>query len=410
MSAIDDVDKMMSDYREKVLASRTRFQRFVDRFTMVPMPTYFILMFLGVFSTGTRLTSLDLSLRSCAMLSSPNFLAGFQKSILIHLWFIPPTPTIWNPALMTPGATSVLVGFSLFLVYFVSRRLAYNQIYYIDISFLTFFLIGILLLLAAPRLFATLYYYYPATLVFGLLAIPSFISIIAGKPFTLQHVERVYPQVIKELDIYKKIHYRVATFFVLVFIINSAVFYFRFYLPTASPVFTALFFMPFYFLILAWAFMTHFVGWYRRRVLKTPLQKPATSLPSLVKIGGALLIIYGQLTFIVGLWMSTSITFSALSYILAIILMLSGFGVILVKKWGWYLAISGLFSHIGLYWLTWIATTYSLTDWLASVGNFFVTLSLYPPSDNLLFLALIFSSVSSIFLCYLFPKRNYYLL
>jgi hypothetical protein len=408
--SLDDVDKMMSDYREKALASRTRFQRFVDRFTMVPLPTYFILMFIGVFSTGARLTSLDIALRSYVVLNSSNFLAGFQQSILIHLWFIPTTPAMWNPSLLTPGATSVLIGFALFVVYFISRRLAYNQIYYIDLSFLTFFLLGITLMLAAPNLFATLYYYYPATLVFALLAIPTFLSIVAKKPFTLQHVKRVYPPAIKELDIYKKIHYRIAAFFVIVFVINAAVFYFRFSLPTASPVFTGLFFMPFYFLILAWAFMTHFIGWYRRKELNTPLQKPSIPLPRLVKIGGALLIIYGQLTFLVGLWMSASIAITALSYVVAIILMLSGVGIIIVKKWGWYLTMGGLLSHIVLFWLAWVTTPYSLTDWLASIGSFFVTLSFYPPSDNLLFLALLFTIISSVFLCYLFPKRNYYLL
>ncbi|MFB0561496.1 MAG: hypothetical protein ACETWM_09830 [Candidatus Lokiarchaeia archaeon] len=408
--SLDDVDKMMSDYREKALASRTRFQRFVDIFTMLPMPTYFILMFLGVFSTGTRLTSLDLTLRAYVMSNSSNFLAGFQQSILIHLWFIPTTPAMWNPSLLTPGTTSVLIGFALFAVYFISRRLAYNQIYIIDLSFLSFFLLGIILLFAAPNLFATLYYYYPATLVFALLAIPTFLSIVAKKPFTIQHVERVYPPEIKELDIYRKIHYRIAAFFVIVFVINAAVFYLRFSLPTASPVFTALFFMPFYFLILAWAFMTHFIGWYRRRELKTALEKPPTPLPNLVKIGGALLIIYGQFTLIVSLWMSITIAITALAYIIAIILMLSGVGIILVKKWGWYLTIGGLLSHIGLFWLAWFATPYSLSDWLASIGSFFVTLSFYPPSDNLLFLALIFTVISSVFLCYLFPKRNYYLL
>ncbi len=409
MSAVDDVDKMMIEYREKVLASRTRFQRFVDRFTMVPMPTYFILMFFGVFSTGARLNSLDLILRSYVVLSSSNFLAGLRQSILIHIWFIPTTPAIWNPSLLTPGATSVLVGFALFVVYFISRRLAYNQIYYIDLGFLAFFLLGITLLFAAPSIFATLYYYYPATLVFTFLAISTFISILVRKPFTFQHVERVYPPSIKELDIYKKIHYRIATFFVIVFVINAAVFYFRFLLPTASPVFTALFFMPFYFLILAWAFMTHFVGWYRRRVLKTLLQKPPIPLPSLVKISGALLIVYGELIVIAGLWMTTTIAFTALAYIVAIVLIISGFGIILVRKWGWYLAVGGLFSHIGLFWLVWTATPYSLPAWLSSIGSFFVTLSFYPPSDNLLFLALTFTVISSVFLCYLFPKRNYYL-
>jgi hypothetical protein len=108
--------------------------------------------------------------------------------------------------------------------------------------------------------------------------------------------------------------------------------------------------------------------------------------------------------------MSASISFTVLAYAVAIILMVSGGAIILVRKWGWYLTILGLLSNIALFWLAWTATLYSLPDWLASIGSFFVTLSFYPPTDKLLFLALIFSSISSLFLCYLFPKRNYYTL
>jgi hypothetical protein len=410
MSATDDVDKMMKKYREKALASRTRYQRFVDTFAMVPMPTYFVLITLGVYLTGISLTSLDIALRSYVVFSSPDFWTGFQQSIFIHLLFIPPTPALWNSSLLTPAAISVSVGFALFAVHFISRGLAYKKIYYIDLGFLAFFLLGLILMFASSSLFSTLYYYYPATLVFAFLTIPCLLSIFAKKPFTFQHVERIYPPSIRELDIYKKIHYQIAAFFVFIFVISAAVFYFRFYLPTASPVFTVLFFMPFYFLALGWAFMTHFIDWYRRIVLKTPLQKPSNPLPSLVTIVGALLIIYGQLTFIAGLWMSASITFTALAYVVAIVLMVSGTGIILVRKWGWYLTMVGLLSNIALFWLAWVSTTYTLPDWLASIGSFFVTLSFYPPTDTLLLLALIFSSISSLFLCYLFPKRNYYLL
>lgn len=405
-----DVDKLMKDYREKALASRTRYQRFVDTFAMIPLPTYFVIMALGVSLTGARLTSLDLALRSYVVFSNSDFWTGFQQSVFIHLWFIPPTPSVWNSSLFTPATISVLVGLALFMVHFISRWLAYQKTYYLDLGSLTFFLLGLALMFTAPSLFAALYYYYPATLLFVLLAIPSLLSIVVRKPFTFQHVERVYPPSIRELDIYKKIHYWIASFFVFIFIISASVFYFRLFFPTASPVFTVLFFMPFYFLALAWAFMTHFIGWYRRRVLKTPLQKPPTPIPDLVKIVGALLIIYAQLTLIAGLWMSAHISFTALAYVVAIILMVSGAAIILVRKWGWYLTIVGLFFHIALFWLAWATTLYSLPDWLASIGSFFLTLSFYPPADKLLFLALIFSIISSLFLCYLFPKRNYYTL
>lgn len=183
----ESLDKMMKNYREKALASRTRFQRFVDIFAMVPIATYFIVMFTGVFTTGARLTSLDLTSRFFVMFSSSNFLAGFLQSILIHLWFIPTTPAMWNPSLLTPAAISVLVGFALFIVYFISRGLAYKQIFYTDLGFLAFFLLGLTLMFVVPSLFTTLYYYYPATLVFLLLAIPSLLSIVAKKPFTFQH-------------------------------------------------------------------------------------------------------------------------------------------------------------------------------------------------------------------------------
>ncbi|MEM2145969.1 MAG: hypothetical protein QW279_11455 [Candidatus Jordarchaeaceae archaeon] len=410
MSATDDVDKMMRKYREEALASRTRFQRFVDTFALIPLPTYFVLMALGVSLTGARLTSLDLALRFYLVFSNSDFLTGFQQSVFIHLWFIPPIPAVWNSSLLTPAAISVLVGLALFMLHFISRRLAYNKTYYLDLGFLTFFLIGLILMFVASSLFATLYYYYPASLLFVVLSITSIISIIIGKPFTFQHVERIYPPSIRELDIYRKIHYWIASFFFIIFVINAVVFYLRFYLPTASPIFTVLFFIPFYFLALSWAFATHFIGWYRRLVMKTPLQRPSHSLPNIVRIVGALIIIYGQLTLLVSLCISPSIAFIVLAYIVAVTLMVSGFGIILVRKWGWILTMIGLLSNISLFWLAWLTTSYNLQDWLASIGNFFVTLSFYPPSDNLLFLALIFSIISSLFLCYLFPKRNYYLL
>ena len=44
VSLSSDVDEMMKDYREKALARRTMFQRFVDVFTMVPMPIYLSLI------------------------------------------------------------------------------------------------------------------------------------------------------------------------------------------------------------------------------------------------------------------------------------------------------------------------------------------------------------------------------
>ncbi len=122
-----------------------------------------------------------------------------------------------------------------------------------------------------------------------------------------------------------------------------------------------------------------------------------------------MLIIHGESTLIVGLILSASVAFAALAYVVAVILMVSGVGIILVRRWGWRLAVAGLLSHIALFWLAWIIVPYGLSDWLASLGNFLVTLSFYPPSDNILFLALLFSMGSSVFLCYLFPKRNYYL-
>ena len=403
-----DVDEMMKNYREKALAQRTMFQRFVDVFTMVPMPIYFILMFIGSFLTRAKLDSLDLALRCFTLFSGSDLLSGFQQGVLIHLWFIPPMPAMWNPSLATPGAVSVVVGFALFAVYFVSRRVAYGETYYLDLGFLAFFLLGLTLMFVSPSLFATLYYYYPASLVFTLLAVPALVTTVARRPFTLQHVERIYPPSIRALDIYKRIHYFIAAFFCLVFVISAAVFYFRFLVSTSSPVFTILFFMPFYFLILAWAFMTHFPGWYRRRVLKTPLKRESAP-PPILRVAGALLIIYGESTLIVGLILPASVAFAALAYVVAVILMVSGVGIILVRRWGWRLAVAGLLSHIALFWLAWIMVPYGLPEWLASLGNFLVTLSFYPPSDNILFLALLFSMGSSVFLCYLFPKRNYYL-
>jgi len=144
--------------------------------------------------------------------------------------------------------------------------------------------------------------------------------------------------------------------------------------------------------------------------MKTPLQKPSSPLPNLVRIIGALLIIYGQLTLLAGLCISSSIAFIILAYIVAVTLMVSGFGIILGRKWGWIFTMIGLPSNVCLFWSAWLTTSYNAPDWLASIGSFFVTFSFYPPSDDLLFPALIFSIISSLFLFYLFPKRNYYLL
>ncbi|MGQ9721931.1 MAG: hypothetical protein ACUVXA_11485 [Candidatus Jordarchaeum sp.] len=114
----------------------------------------------------------------------------------------------------------------------------------------------------APNLFSTLYYCFPGTVIFGLLAIPALVTIAAKRPFTHQFSDRVIPPMIKELDIYKKIHYIIASVWGIVIIINAILGYLAYYVPSTKPLWAALFFMPLFFLIYAWAFTTHFPAWY----------------------------------------------------------------------------------------------------------------------------------------------------
>ena len=405
----DDVAKMMKDYREKALASRTRFQRFVDTFSLVPITVYFVAMVILVTSTAAGLTSLERLLRPFLWLGSPTFSADFERSIIIHLWFVAPIPTMWSQAPWIAAAVSVSVGFALFAVYFVSRRIAYNETYYLDLGFLAFFLLGLTLMFASPNLFATLYYYFPGTVIFSLLAIPALITTAAKRPFSLQHVERLFPPVIKELDVYKNIHYAISLFWGLVFVVNAILGYITFYIPTTSPLWAGLFFLPMFFLIYGWAFMTHFPGWYTRRALKTPTQKPSTPLPRLVRIVGAALILFAVLVLFVGLGQASSII-GILEIVVAVTLMVSGVGIILVKRWGWYLTVGGLLSYIALLWLGWLFPHVTATDWIFSIADFLINLSFAPPSEHFLFLAIVLSGISSVFLCYLYPKRGYYIL
>jgi len=176
--------------------------------------------------------------------------------------------------------------------------------------------------------------------------------------------------VIKELDVYKNIHYAISLFWGLIFVVNAILGYITFYIPTTSPLWAGLFFLPMFFLIYGWAFMTHFPGWYTRRALKTPTQ---------------------------------------LEIVVAVTLMVSGVGIILVKKWGWYLTVGGLLSYIALLWSGWLFPHVTATDWISSIADFLINLSFAPPSEHFLFLAIVLSGISSVFLCYLYPKRGYYL-
>ena len=404
----EDVDKMMKDYREKILASRTRYQKFVDIFSFVPITVYFFSMVIFTISIGAGLTALEHLLRPSLWLGSPTLLPDFQQSVLIHLWFVNPIPTIWSQSPWNAAAISVLIGLALFAVYFISRRIAYKEIFYLDLGFLSFFLLGLILMFVTPNLFSTLYYCFPGPLIFGLLAIPAWITIAAKRPFTHQFSDRVIPPIIRELDIYKKIHYIIASVWGMVFTINAILGYLTYYAPSTKPLWAALFFTPLFFLIYAWAFTVHFPAWYRRRVTKTPLKKASRPLPRLVRIVGVALILFAVLILLLNLG-QISYILGILEIIVAVILMAAGVGIVLVKKWSWYLTVGGLASHIVLVWLAYVFPNVGLVDWITSINNFLYNLSFAAPSENLLFLAVILSGISSVFLCYLFPKRNHYI-
>ncbi len=401
----DDVAKMMKDYREKALASRTRFQRFVDTFSLVPITVYFVAMVILVTSTAAGLTSLERLLRPFLWLGSPPFWADFERSIIIHLWFVAPIPTMWSQAPWIAAAISVSVGFALFIVYFflgASRTMKPTTWIWVSWPFL----LGLTLMFASSNLFATLYYF-PGTVIFSLLAIPALITTAAKRPFSLQHVERLFPPVIKELDVYKNIHYAISLLWGLIFVVNAILGYITFYIPTTSPLWAGLFFLPMFFTIYGWAFMTHFPGWYTRRALKTPTQKPSTPLPRSVRIVGAALILFAVLALFLGFGQASSVI-GILEIVVAVTLMVSGVGIILVKKWGWYLTVGGLLSYIAFLWLGWLFPHVTATDWISSIADFLINLSFAPPSEHFLFLAIVLSSISSVFLCYLYPKRGYY--
>ncbi|MEM2957659.1 MAG: hypothetical protein QW261_05205 [Candidatus Jordarchaeaceae archaeon] len=404
----EDIDKMMREYREKALASRTRYQRFVDIFSLVPITVYFFSMVILVILTGAGLTALEHLLRPPLWLGSPTLLPDFQQSILIHLWFVNPMPTVWSQSPWNAAAISVLIGLALFAVYFVSRRIAYKEIFYLDLGFLSFFLLGLILMFVAPNLFSTLYYCFPGTLIFGLLAIPAWVTIAARRPFTHQFSDRVIPPMIRELDVYKKIHIIIASVWGTVFTINAILGYLTYYVPSTKPLWAALFFIPLFFLIYAWAFTVHFPAWYTRRVMKTPLQKASRPLPRLVRVVGVFLTLFAVLVLLLNIG-QTSYILGILEIVVAIILMAAGVGIVLVKKWGWYLTVGGLASHIVLLWLAYVFPNVGLVDWITSINNFLYNLAFAAPSENLLFLAVIFSGISTVFLCYLFPKRNHYI-
>jgi hypothetical protein len=100
-----------------------------------------------------------------------------------------------------------------------------------------------------------------------------------------------------------------------------------------------------------------------------------------------------------------------LETIVPIILIVAGVGIILGSKWGWYLAIGGLVVYIGLIWLGWVfPPNIGIMDWIGTLNYFYTTFAFYTPYEPYFFAAVLFSGVSATFLCYLFPKRNQYIL
>jgi hypothetical protein len=442
----DDLDKMMKDYREKALASRTRFQRFVDTFGLIPITVYFFLMVALVVTAGYGLadteTLLKLLLGGIVNPLNSTFLADLQRAILINMWFINPFQALWDGAIYTAGFISVLVGAILFVVYFISRAVAYREVFYLDLGFLAFFLLGLVLMVVAHNLFDIFYYYYPGTVVYTLLAIPAIITTAAKKPFTFQYVQRIFPKEIKETDVYKQIHYAIGAVWSVIFVVNAVIGYITYYVPIGW-LWGALFITPAFFLLFGWAFMTHFSGWYARRALKAPLEKSKAPIRRLTRIVGAGLILFGLLGFLYGFLHTSStggtlnivegflispvigldeavlITGAAqissivvlLETIVPIILMVAGVGVILGSKWGWYLAIGGLVFYIGLAWLGWVfPPNIGIMDWIGTLSYFYSALALYMPYEPFFFAAVLLSGTSAVFLCYLFPKRDQYIL
>ncbi|MEM2145968.1 MAG: hypothetical protein QW279_11450 [Candidatus Jordarchaeaceae archaeon] len=446
-----DVDKIMRDYREKALASRTRLQRFVDRFVIVPLMVYFFLMITLQFTMGYRLnvteTLLKFILNGVVNPLKPTFLADFQRAILIHMWFVPPIPATWSEFPYTSAAIPLLLAFALFLIYFISRAIAYREVYYLDLGFLAFFVTGLILMVAARNLFSTLYSYYSGTLLLIFLSIPAVLTTSIKRPFTLQHVSRVIPKEIKERDTYKRIHYAIGTAWSVVFVFSAIISYIA-TLVHIGWLWLALFLMPLFLLVSGFAFTTHFPRWYTRRALNTPLQKSNIPIRPLTRIVGAGLIIFGLLISILGYRQISSIDgilnivegfiisgfvgspliglletvlitgagqitsiLIVLNTIVSIILMVAGVGIITGKKWGWYLAIFGLVSLIGLAWLGLIfPPNVGVMQWIGSFSSYYNTLTFHTPYEPFFFQAVLITGVSLVFFYYLFPKRDQYIL
>jgi hypothetical protein len=443
-----DIEKLMTDYRDKAKASRTRYQRFVDAFGLYPIAVFVFVMVVLELAIGSGIDNTELMLKLFIIKGasinpfSTTFLTDLQNTILIYMWFANPIPAMWNSSLYTAAVIGVLIGTILFvLVYFISRAIAYREVYYLDIGVVSFFVLGLILMVVAHNLFTVLYYYFTGELFYAGLAIPAALSTAVKKPFTFQYVKRLFPKEIQQTDVYKKIHYSIGAVWAAVFVFNGIQGYIMYYLPGGWVWFT-LFVAPTFFLIYGWAFMTHFPGWYRRRALKAPLEKASTPLRRLTRIVGAALILFGVLTFLlgfeqisstsalsnmvlgfvisptVGILETATLAGSApitsilgiLDTIVPILLIVAGAGIILGKKWSWYLTMGGLVAYMILPWLGWVFPNVGIIDWIGSFSNFYSNLTFNTPFGLYFFLAVGLSGLCSVFFCYLFPKRNQYIL
>ncbi|MEM3593343.1 MAG: hypothetical protein QXS27_01300 [Candidatus Jordarchaeaceae archaeon] len=441
-----DLEKMMKDYREKALASRTRYQRFVDAFTLIPITVYFVLSVILNYNAGVQLVATAFGLKfllgGIVIPLAPNFLSAFQTAALINMLFVTPVPAMWNEAIYTAAAISMWISTILFLGYFVSRYIAYREVFYLDLGLLAFFVPGSILMIVAHNIGA-LYYYYAGFLVYTLLAIPAIITTAIKRPFTFQYARRLVPKEVQQTDVYKRINYAIGTVWSVIFVANATLSYIIATFVATGWLWLALFITVAFFLIFGVAFQTHFPAWYTRRTFKTPLQKSETPIRLLTKIVGGFLILFGLLSFLYGFLhiSSTSMIFNIiegflispliglvetilitgaaqissiivlLETIVPIILMVAGVGIILGNKWGWYTTIGGLVFYIILVWLGWIfPPNIGIMDWIGTFSYFYVTFAFHTPYEPFFFAAVLLSGVSATFLCYIFPKRDQYIL
>lgn len=145
-----DAETMLKDYADKARASRTGFQKFVDAFTFIPITIYFIISVILNYPAGIQLAGAEFGLKflfNGVVLPWAFDLTTYQTAALLNaLLFVNPVPATWYAGLYTAAAISMVVSGAFFIFYFISRAVAYREVYDLDVGLLVFFVSGIVIM------------------------------------------------------------------------------------------------------------------------------------------------------------------------------------------------------------------------------------------------------------------------